>query len=87
MKSETRILGIFVKERHQNIALIQDVLTKYGCSIRTRLGINVSSQLNVPDAGLILLELTGDIKEMDKLEDALKEIHQVQVKKMVFEEL
>jgi hypothetical protein len=87
MKSETRILGVFVKKRNQSIALIQDVLTKFGCSIRTRLGINVSSQLNVPDAGLILLELIGDIKEMDKLEDALKEIHQVQVKKMVFSEL
>lgn len=87
MKSETRILGVFVKKRSQSIGLIQDVLTKFGCSIRTRLGINVSSQLNVPDAGLILLELIGDIKEMDKLEDALKEIHQVQVKKMVFSEL
>lgn len=87
MKSETRILGVFVKKRSQSIALIQDVLTKFGCSIRTRLGINVSSQLNVPDAGLILLELIGDIKEMDKLENALNEIHLVQVKKMVFEEL
>lgn len=87
MKSETRVLGIFVKKRSLSITLIQDVLTKFGCSIRTRLGINISSQLNVPDAGLILLELIGDIKEMDKLEDALKDIHQVQVKKMVFKEL
>lgn len=86
MNAETRILGVFVKQRSHSIALIQDVLSKFGCSIRTRLGINVSSQLNLPDAGLILLELIGDIKEMDKLENALKEIHAIQVKKMVFEE-
>jgi hypothetical protein len=85
MEPETRILGIFIKQRSHSVSLIQDVLTKFGCSIRTRLGINVSSQLNLPDAGLILLELIGDIREMDKLENALKEIHQVQVKKMVFE--
>jgi hypothetical protein len=85
MSPETRILGILIKHRQQNILLVQDILSKFGCSIRTRLGINISHEYKVSDAGLILLELTGDIKEMDKLEDALSDLHEVQVNKMVFD--
>jgi hypothetical protein len=85
MKNETRILGILIKDRKRNVSLIQDILSKYGCSIRTRLGINVSHEYKIKDCGLILLELTGDIKEMDSMEDALKDVHEIQVKKMEFE--
>lgn len=82
--AETRILGIMVKNRQQNSLQVQDTFTKFGCSIRTRLGINVSRDYEVEDAGLILLELTGDIKEMERLEDALKKLEGVEVNKMVF---
>jgi hypothetical protein len=85
MSSETRILGILVKNRQQNSIKVQDTFTKFGCCIRTRLGINISRDYNVNDAGLILLELTGDNKEMQKLEDSLKMIESVEVQKMVFE--
>jgi hypothetical protein len=85
MVTETRILGLLIKHRQQNIQLVQDIFSKFGCSIRTRFGINIAHEYNIKDAGLILLELTGDIKEMDKLEDALRDLHEVQVNKMVFE--
>lgn len=86
MTAETRILGILIKHRSTNIDLVQDIFSKFGCSIRTRLGINISHEYKVNDCGMIILELTGDIREMDKLENALKDLHQVQVNKMVFEE-
>jgi hypothetical protein len=85
MNSETRVLGILIKHRDQNIDLVQDIFSKFGCTIRTRLGINISQEYNIPNAGLILLELTGDIKEMDKLEQALHQLHEVQVKKIIFD--
>jgi hypothetical protein len=84
MSSETRILGLLIKHRTKNIGLVQDIFSKFGCSIRTRLGINISHEYNITDAGLVILELTGDIKEMDKLEGALCDLHEVQVRKMVF---
>lgn len=84
MKTETRILGIMVKNRQQNVLKVQDTFTKFGCSIRTRLGINVSRDYQVEDAGLILLELTGDVTEMEQLENALKILEGVEVNKMVF---
>jgi hypothetical protein len=84
MESEIRILGVFVKNRTRNILKVQDTFTKFGCSIRTRLGINVSQDYKQDDAGLILLELTGDVNEMEKLENALKAQNDVEVKKMIF---
>jgi hypothetical protein len=83
--SETRILGILVRNRRQNIEKMQDTLTKFGCSIRTRLGINVSKDYKVEDAGLVLLELTGEIAEMEKLEITLKSLEGIEVQKMTFE--
>lgn len=83
--SETRILGILVRNRRQNIDMVQDVFTKFGCSIRTRLGINVSQEYSSKDAGLILLELIGDVNEMDKLEKTLKTLKNIEVQRMIFE--
>ena len=85
MTTETRILGILVKNRQQNIEKVQDTLTKFGCSIRTRLGVHVSKDYHVKDAGLVLLELTGEISEMEKLENSLKALENIEVQKMIFE--
>jgi hypothetical protein len=84
MTTETRIIGILVKNRQQNSLKVQDTFTKFGCSIKTRLGINISHDYHVDDAGLILLEVTGEIAEMEKLENALKRLDGVEVNKMVF---
>ena len=83
--SEIRVIGILVRNREQNIENVQDVFTKFGCSIRTRLGINVSQEYNSNGTGLILLELTGEVAEMEKLENTLKTLKDVEVKKMIFE--
>jgi len=85
MKTETRILGVLVRNREQSIQKVQDTFTKFGCSIRTRLGINVSQDYDAKDAGLVLLELTGEIAEMEMLENAIKNIENIEVQKMIFE--
>ena len=62
------------------------MLTKFGCTIRTRLGLHdVNEEFSSP-TGMILLELTGDPKEYSKLENELLRIEGLEVKKMVFEE-
>jgi hypothetical protein len=84
LNTETRILGILVRNRQQNILKVQDTFTKFGCTIRMRLGINVSRDYQMEDAGLILLELTGEVMEMKKLENSLIKLQDVEVKKMLF---
>ncbi len=81
---ELRILGVLIKERTKEAVKVQDILTKYGCSIKTRLGLHETDENFCSVSGLILLELTGEISEMDKLENELLACDGVEVKKMVF---
>lgn len=82
--TETRILGVMVKDRNQTSQKVQDVLTKYGCSIKTRLGLHDLDLDNCTACGLILLELTGDVNECLRLENELWAIDGVKIQKMVF---
>ena len=81
---EIWILGIHISDRVKEAELIQPVLTKFGCTIRTRLGLHdVTEEFSSP-TGMILLELTGDPQEFVKLENELLKIDGLEVKKMVF---
>ncbi len=82
--SEIRILGVLVEDRSQAAVRVQEVLTKYGCTVKTRLGIH---ELDVPGwdaSGLIILELTGSADECLRLENELWNIDRVKLQKMVF---
>jgi hypothetical protein len=81
---EIWILGIHISDRVAKADLIQPVLTKFGCTIRTRLGLHDTSEEFSSPTGMILLELTGDPKEFIKLENELLKIEGLEVKKMVF---
>ncbi len=82
--SEIRILGVFVKTRGQAAQNVQKVLTKYGCSVRTRLGMHTADTPSCKSCGLILLELTGSSDECLRLENELWTLEGVKVQKMVF---
>lgn len=81
---DIRVLGIHINDRVNNAADIQQILTKYGCSIRTRLGLNEVIDGYCSQGGLILLELTGERAEWLKLENELLEMDQIEVQKMEF---
>ena len=84
MSKETRILGVLIIDRQQEAGKIQNVLTKYGCSIKTRLGLHEVTDEVSSTSGLLLLELTGNISEMDKLENELLAVEGTQTQKMIF---
>lgn len=80
---ETVVVGIAINNPQNNSARVQETLTAFGCSIRTRLGLNNSDENSA--TGLIILELTGDKKEQKNFLDALKKIEGIEVKKMIFQ--
>jgi len=81
---EVRILGVMVNDPTEGAGRIQNILTKYGCSIRTRLGMHDMDKEYATETGLMLLELTGDMQECLRLENELLELEGVDVQKMVF---
>lgn len=80
--SNVEILGLLVERNHDTILSVQKILTAYGCNIRTRLGLN--ELFFGEPAGLIILELKGDVKQRLLLEKDLKSLKQVHVRTMVF---
>ncbi len=81
---ELTILGVYLEQRHKNSASVQNVLTKFGCNIKTRVGLHDILSEEGETTGLILLELTGDTQDLQKLENELLKIDHVQVRKMRF---
>jgi hypothetical protein len=76
------ILGMLVERNQDIIKSVQKLLTAYGCNIRTRLGVN--EVFFGEPAGLIILELKGDLSQRLLLEKELKTLKQVHVRTMVF---
>jgi hypothetical protein len=80
--SNVEILGILVERNREVILFVQKILTAYGCNIRTRLGVN--EVFFGEPAGLIILELKGDLRQRLLLEKDLKALQKVYVRTMVF---
>ena len=82
--TEIRILCVLVTQRENESENVQRILSKYGCSIKTRLGLHEEIEGACQSCGLIILELTGETSEMDKLEKELNSLDGLQVNKISF---
>lgn len=80
--TSVEILGILIERNNDVIGSVQKILTAYGCNIRTRLGVN-EIFFGEP-AGLIILELKGDVTQRILLEKDLKALKQAYVRTLVF---
>jgi hypothetical protein len=78
------ILGVHITDRMGHVNAVQRLLTEYGCSIRTRLGLHETDQGFCSPNGLLVLEMTDDEKMADALAAKLNAVEGVEVKKMVF---
>ncbi len=54
------LLLVLVDGRKQSAVKVQQILTEWGCLIKTRLGIHDGVLDNCTEHGLIILELVGD---------------------------
>jgi hypothetical protein len=76
------IFGIHVSERTKNVPALQACLSKYGCSIRTRLGIHDASDTTCATCGILLVDVIGD--EAEAFYADLKALEGVDVQRMDF---
>jgi len=79
------VLGIHITDRVHHAHQVQDLLTEYGCSIKTRIGLHEVSDQFCSANGLLLLEMAGDEKPIFEMIDKLKAVEGVDVQQMVFE--
>lgn len=60
----TAIIGIALENRMDEAVKFQEILTKYGCTIRTRIGLHNIGEYKCVNHGIILLEVTDKINEI-----------------------
>ena len=79
------ILGVHITDRIHHVSDVQHLLTEYGCSIRTRLGLHEADQGFCSPNGLLLLEMTDDENTADQLAGKLNAVEGVEAKKLTFD--
>ena len=60
------IIGIKLDNRIESSEKFQSILTKYGCIIKTRLGLHPNDNGKCSNTGIILLEIEEDATELKK---------------------
>lgn len=78
------IFGIHISQRTENVPAVQATLTKYGCNIRTRLGIHDADATSCSPSGLVLVDVFG--ADVDVFFNELKALKGVGLQRMDFEE-
>lgn len=61
------VIGIRMDNRTGNAIAFQEVLTKNGCKIKTRLGLHETSEEYCANDGLIILQPCGEKEEIEQL--------------------
>ena len=79
----TTIIGIGIENRKETAIKVQDVLTEFGCDIKTRLGLNDYKETECSYKGLILVDVPNREKALE-LERTLKDIDNVTIREMEF---
>jgi len=70
------IMGILLDNRVEEAVKFQEILTEYGCHIRTRIGLHNIGEYKCINNGIILLEVVSNINE---IYDTLSRHWQVQI--------
>ena len=83
MKGSLCIMGILVDKRSESAPEVQDILTRHGDSILSRVGIHDPGE---EEHGLISLYVRDKPDKMEKLEHELGALEGVQVKMMVMKQ-
>ena len=76
------IMVVKIGARREDSPQVQEVLSRFGCSIRVRLGLHETHDV-CSDEGVLVLQLCGNTKEMYELEEALNQMDRVSAKMVV----
>lgn len=78
------IFGVHISQRVESVPAVQAVLTKYGCNIRTRLGLHDADSTSCSPSGLLLVDVFGP--ETEDFYRELQGLNGVDVQRMDFKE-
>lgn len=76
-----QIMAVRIEQREATAVQVQKILTDYGCSIRTRLGLHDQTNDNTcSPSGILILQLACEESVAAELESKLNAVQGVKVK-------
>lgn len=74
----TAIIGISINNRNNDSIKLQEILTKYGCLIKTRIGLHDMGEYQCLNYGIVLIEV---VDKRNEIYDELAKFWKVQIMK------
>lgn len=78
------LMAIKINGRSSKAPHVQEILTKYGCNIRTRVGFHETNEDNCSMDGILILQLFGEGKEINDMRDELNALEGISAKDIDF---
>jgi hypothetical protein len=78
------VLGVLLANRTSTSQKFQEIISKHGCQIKTRIGLHTVADNKCSIDGVILLEVIGNDEEVECLKADIETIPGAEVQKMVF---
>ena len=82
---KTTVLGVLLRKRTITSPAFQEILSRHGCNIKTRIGLHTATDNVCSPDGVILLDVIGEEADIEALERDLRNIDGADIQKMVFE--
>lgn len=79
------IIGVHVHNRAKHAGEVQQLLTDYGCNIKTRIGLHEANENFCSPNGVILIEMVGDEDKCHDLAAKLNTLQGIEAKTMIFD--
>ena len=79
---EKTIMIVLIDKRKNVAPKVQQILTTWGCIIKTRIGLHDGVLDKCSNSGLIVLELVGEAEKKDKLNELLATLPGVSTEKV-----
>ena len=83
-KRDHLIVAVHVTDRVKQAGMVQEVLTKHGRNIKTRIGLHEPTAGGASPNGVILLELVGTQAPARSIIADLRKVRGVEAKSLVF---
>jgi hypothetical protein len=66
-KMEKTVLLVLINDRKDAAVTVQKILTDWGCTIKTRLGIHDGTLDNCSNSGLLVLDIVGEKEKNEEM--------------------
>lgn len=78
------LMAVKIGARTEHVPQVQEIFTKFGCNIRTRVGFHETSETQCSTDGYIIMQLAGKEAELKEMMDDLNSVSNVKAKFIEF---